>query len=149
LAIAGNETDTDNLAAGVHGHLRKNDVKNDTARATEGAQINHSARRRPRECTGVDIASEETDTDNLAAGAHPRGGAFGAAEGADINHAVPQRPRERTGPTYADDLATGVHRIGEAIGAVTEDTEINHSARLCPQERMGPGPVSGDGSPDD
>src|SRR5260370_18327389 len=77
---------TDDLAAGVHRHGEGGDVA--------AAEIDHPARRHPRERVVRKIASGVTVADDVAAAAQRHGEAR-AADGAEIDHPARRPPPER------------------------------------------------------
>src|SRR5206468_7767686 len=63
--------------------------------AAEGAEIDHSARRRPRERVERGATGSATTADDLSITIHREGLTESAAEGAEIDHPARRRPRER------------------------------------------------------
>ena len=150
--VVGDDTHADDLAAAV-------DRRGGAARAAEeGAEVDHSARCRPRKRMTMTISVGGVAlADDLAAVVDRRGSAIRAAEGAEVDHSAGRRPRKRMatsagGVALADDLAAGVdrpRRTGPAGGVAkgaAEAAEVDHSAYRRPQKRVGRA-AAGDGLP--
>src|SRR5438552_13107084 len=126
-------TRSDDLAVGVHCRGR--------AGATEGAEIDHPACRRPGE--GMGTACDGAPADDLASIVQCESYALSEnaqpPEGAEIDHPAGRRPGEgmirntKSDNTFDDDLAVGVDCQGIAPRAA-ERAEIDHPAGRRPGE---------------
>src|SRR5204862_544100 len=112
-----------------------------TVAAAEGAQVDHSARRRPEERMNPKPVASGARADDMPACIHrcsPRTAAEG--EGTEVDHPARRRPRERAGvassnSAIADDLAAVVHSASETVRA-PEGAEVDHPALSRPRERV-------------
>src|SRR5207244_1596321 len=88
----------------------------DAEAAAQRPEIDHAARRRPRECVCSGVAGQSAEADYLTAWAHRGGAATGAAESAQIDDPAGRRPRESVACGAARQFAGADHLIARVDG---------------------------------